>query len=1080
MMLGDPRTDGSYVSMAVDSLSWAKTSAAAGSLFTATTQVSVDAWIRFNGLPANTAAIAQAGVFAFGSQGTSVYFQFNGLPIVLSDPTQAQLLDDHWHYICATFDGSMVRLYIDGQFNTGQSCMGQVPISTNPVLIGQGVQGLVRRVRIYKTNLSAAAVLNNMYGTPASGTLAADFDFSVNPPVDRGPSAYPVSLQNNAIMLKVSPAVSMGTTGFVRPMGDKGINPGGAQVDPYTVQAWVYVTSAVNPVQAIFVNSDLMMDTGMALYLQYDATASAFRLVSQRGSSGQTLTSMGTIPAGVWANVATAFDGTTLSLYLNGVLDSTKACPPIPLYSQVGDLLIGAAIAQGIPSGATTLQGFIREVDVWSRALSATEIASFMANPPDVQSPGLQGAYVFTNSPARNQANGHPIGLAEGAVLSGQLGAAPPTSTEMVRAEAPLPEMGLDPEKMASIRAGIDFSALHKENERAFDEAMADDMAAFGDPKDKVRIKEAWAEARRKLVENPTALPFLTTHHIIDGERLLIVHRPGGSYVAYRAPANAIDDCTMWKVRLVFTLVAGAIDAFTGVGSTLGDKAIVFIGRVLTIPAIAAQMANGIKMTGAAVFTFLSLLYTQGLLRPLILLLIDVGFWTLIRVVANLLLIAAGIGTVRIVASLAATAVTFITVYLSKPASCDPLPTVTLASLAFDYDPTGASVEALTIRRNFGTDVNVPEWIPGKTVAADSPCAYAYSTVSGATPKIQVVVNIPAPTTHAVKIQATGGGILGSIDPITVNFGGVISATITLPLSHHTLASGGVQRQDVTWTWQYQVDGGSWITMATSNHRVYIILATPTQPWQQGANRGNQQLPWTDVLDYACVWTAGAKTSDQVMNLVTTQVNSNIKLVYDTTSGASFYTAESGNLSRFLCGLFVDYLKTGKGNGKIVNCTDCATIVTSFANILGCNASESIMTDSPNVHGFLCNQILAIGTTTWSIPFPTSPNPGVFSYHEVAWTGAGSSLSDPLYDACLQYDTGPNPWGTGPHTAGLPLKVPFTTNLAPIPSPYVPIPTPYTGTSYRERLAANTAAGIPRCIPFGQWPNTNSGRRPVL
>jgi hypothetical protein len=1073
MTLDDLRTDRSYVALALDALSSAQTSAAAGGRFTASTPVSVDAWIRFNGLPANTMAISQAGVFAFGSQGPAVYFQFNGLPIVLSDPTQAQIHDDTWHYVCATFDGGMVRLYIDGQFNTGQSCMGLIAANANPVVIGQGVQGLVRRVRIYNTALNAATVLANMYGTPTAGTLAADFDCRVNPPVDLGPSAYPISLQANAAMIKVSPAVSLGTVGFIRPMGEKNINPGGAHVDPYTVQTWVYASSAVNPVQALFVNSDITLDTGMALLLQYDSTVSAFRVVSQRGSNtaaNQTLTSLGTVAVGTWTNVATTFDGAALSLYINGVLDSTKACPPITVYSQFSDLLIGAAIAQGIPSGATTLQGYIREVDVWSVALSAADVATYMATPPDINVAGLSAAYTFTNSPARNLVNGHPIGLAEGAVLSGQLGPAPISQSRALE-DAPLPEMGLDPERMAAIRAGLNFADLHQRHRMDFDDAMASDIAAFDDAKDKALIESAWTEARRKLAEEPTALPFLVTEHKIDGERLIIVHRPSGSYVAYRAAAGDIDDCTMWKVRLVFTAVGGIIDAITGVGSTLGDKAIVMIGRVLTIPRVATQMASGAKMTAAGIFVMLSATYTMGLLRPLILVLIDVGFWTLVRVVANLLAVAAGFGTARIFASLAATVVTFIKVYLEKPASCDPLPVVSLTSIAFDYDPTRAAIQALTIRRNFGNDVPVPEWVPGKTAAKDAPCAYAIASLTG-TPTIRVVLGIPATTTHAVKIQATGGGILGAIDPIAVSFTGT-SATVTLSLSHHSLTGGGVQRADVTWTWQYQVDGGAWANMATTNHRVYVILTVPTQPWQQGALRSNQQLPWADVLDYACVWAKGATTVDGALSLVTPKVNSGINLIYDTVSGVSYYTASTAGTTYFLCGLFVDFLTTGKGNGRIVACSDCATIVTSFANILGANIFTSVMLNAANPStGFACNQILAIGTSAWAVPFGTG-----FSYHEVAWTGT-ATYPDVLYDACLQYDTGTTPWGTGPHTAGLPVKVPFST-LGAISGPFVPLQPPFTATSYRERLAANTSTGIPRCVPVGQGPHTNSGRRPV-
>jgi len=1070
-MLGDPRTDGSYISLSLDSLSWAQTSAAAANLFTGQVQFSVDAWVRFNSLPANTIVLGQADVFAFGSQGSSVYFQFAGQPVILSDATQSLLKDNTWHYICATFDGAMFRLYIDGQFNTGQSCMCQIAQSKNPVLIGQGIRGLIKRVRIYTCTLDEDTVLANMYNAPAAGTLFADFDFSVNKPVDRGPSAYPITLKNQAFMVKVSPAVSFGSNGFVRPLGDTGINPGGRQVDPYSVQAWIYISAKTNEIQAIFVNSDLMLDTGMAFYVRYDSAATGFRLVSQRGSSGasgQSLTSSGTIPVGTWTNVATTFDGNTLSVYLNGTFDKSMACTQIPLYNQFGDILIGAAIEKGNPSGATTFQGYIREVDIWSRALSAAEVSGFMGTPPDTDSAGLLGAYNFTNSPARNLANGHPLGLAEGAVLSGQLGPAPVSARKTKSDSLEPPEMGLDPKTMASIKAGLNFKDFYEKNRDAFDAAEAADIAAFNDPADKERIRHAWAKVRKKIASSSDPLPFHVTLHKMNGERLVIVHRQTGSYVAYRTSETSIDDCTLWRISLVFIIAAGILAAFTGVAARMTDKAVHYIIKILDIPKIKALLALGTMMTATSIFSVLGILYSEGMLKPLLLLILDVGFWSLIRIIARIFGIAAGFGTAQVIASLVVTAVTFISTYADKPSSCNPLPRVNLTSISFDYDPTGASVDALTIRRNYAADISVPEWIPGKTLPADAPCAYAMTLISGKTPTIQAVFNVSSKTTHTIRVQATSGGILGAIDPVTVNFASNTSVTVTLSLSHQTLATGGIQRSDVTWNWQYQVDGGAWTSMATTQHRVYVLLDTPNNPWKQVPNRTNQQLPWTDVLDYACTWAAGAKTVDDVLNKVTVKVNSGINLIYDTSSGDTWYTGLSGGVYCFLCGQFIDFLTTGKGNGRIVNCTDCATIATSFANILGTNAAEAIMS---SYSGFQCNQILAIGTTSWAVPFGFG-----FSYHEVLWTGAGSSLTDILYDACLQYDTGPNPWGTGPHTAGLPVKVPFTT-LGP--SPAIPIPTPFTAASYRERLAANTSVGIPRCIPQGPRPSTNSGRRPV-
>lgn len=1064
--------DDSYNSMTLDALSWAQTSAKAVGLFTALVQVSVDAWVRFSGLPAETIVLGQNDVFSFGSRAGSVYFQFAGLPVVLSDSTQSQLHDEQWHYICATFDGSTIRLYIDGYFNTGQSCTGQVAVSTNPVLIGKGVQGLVKRVRIYNVVLDSKAVLNNMFNTPATDTVVADFDFSVNPPIDRGPSSYPLSLQNNASMVRISPAVSLGNNGFVRPLGDTSINPGGEQVDPYSVQAWIYISSDVNPVQAVFVNSDLMLDTGMALYVRYDSTKSAFYLVSQRGSdsdTGQSLTSSATIPKNVWTNVATTFDGTILSLYINGKPDGSMNCKPIPLYNPVGDLLIGATIEEGEPLGTATLQGYISEVDVWSRTLSADEIADFMATPPDVLSTGLKGAYVFTNSPARNQVNGHPVALAEGAVIFGQVGSAPVSADRNYDDCVKTPDMGLDPDVMAKIRAELDFREYYENNRDAFDEAEARDVAAFDDSSDKEMIRKAWADVRDKLVNDPTSLPFLVTHHKIDGEHLLIVHRPAGSYVAYRTAEGNFDDCTMWKINLVFIVIAGALDALTGVGAKLTNKGIKYISKILDKPGINTLLSKGGKISASIIFSILALLCTKGMLKQLILLVIDVGFWTLIRVVANVLLMVAGVGSARVIASLVATAATFALTYTNRPKSCDPLPSVTLASIAFDYNLSGTTGDALTIRKNYGSNISLPEWVPGKALPEDAPCAYALDLIAGNTPTIEVVLNIPTPTTPTIVIRATGGGILGAIDPTSVTFGSATSVTQILSLSNQTLAAGGVQRADVTWNWQYQEDGGTWKDMATTQHRVYVILEKPCNPWKQTSNRTNQQLPWTEVLDYACTWAAGANNIDDILSKVTTKVNSGIGLVYDTSGGKSVYTGNNGGLNRFLCTRFIHFLNTGKGNGKTVNCTDCATIVTTFANILGADVMEAIMNPWPGTGGFSCNQILAIGTTKWKTPF----NNGRFSYHEVAWTDAGF-LTDFIYDACLQYDTGSNPWGTGSHTAGLPVNVEFS-KLPQIP----PLPVSINDARYRERLATNTNTGIPKCLPQGSKPNTNSGRRPV-
>jgi hypothetical protein len=127
---------------------------------------------------------------------------------------------------------------------------------------------------------------------------------------------------------------------------------------------------------------------------------------------------------------------------------------------------------------------------------------------------------------------------------------------------------------------------------------------------------------------------------------------------------------------------------------------------------------------------------------------------------------------------------------------------------------------------------------------------------------------------------------------------------------------------------------------------------------------------------------------------------------------------------------------------------------------------------------FDCNKIIPIGYTVSNYPV-SSGGVGHFNYHEVAWTAA-TGYGDEIFDACLELDSSNDPWnwtaGAG-HTAVHPTNFPFTTQ--PLPTP-LPIATPFAAQTYRERLATNTANGITKCMPYGQWPNTQSGRRYVI
>jgi hypothetical protein len=389
---------------------------------------------------------------------------------------------------------------------------------------------------------------------------------------------------------------------------------------------------------------------------------------------------------------------------------------------------------------------------------------------------------------------------------------------------------------------------------------------------------------------------------------------------------------------------------------------------------------------------------------------------------------------------------------------------IAVESISFNHDSTSATNDALNIRRNATGWVTVPEWRQGVCFnPEDSPAAYASQSVRGNTVTIQALFSCTDPNVTSVEVRtldnvvsppgATGclgwltrliqavvriltGNILGEVAPTQITFVGGQSGPVTLTLSGTLLDSAPVGIHTTEWRWQYRFGAAPWTDIAITQHRVYMVLGEPTEPWQQAPyNPGNLQLPWTDALDIACRWSALATTSDAVMAGVTRAVYAlgPGTITYDCPGGGSTHYSNP----QFDCSAFLDRLHGGFGLGQYVNCTDCATIVAAFSNVLGADLWESRMG-----WGFALNELLAIGSSTWQ----TACDWGSFRYHEVAWAGACTE-NDNVWDACLQVDGDADP-ATAPHTALLPTGMRFG-NPGDL--------------TYRDRLAA--PAGRATCAP---------------
>ena len=386
-----------------------------------------------------------------------------------------------------------------------------------------------------------------------------------------------------------------------------------------------------------------------------------------------------------------------------------------------------------------------------------------------------------------------------------------------------------------------------------------------------------------------------------------------------------------------------------------------------------------------------------------------------------------------------------------------------LVAISFNHDSASLSGDAMNIRKNFTQTVAIPEWTAGETLPTDSLAVYAIKETQGRTITIKAKFTVSSNSVTKAQVRARGGGVLGQLDPQTITLANGVSVPefVSFELRDHLIGADGINVEDITWEWEFRCCGGSkWEPLATTRHRIYIVLEEPNLPWKQPAS--DTQNPWAEAMDYACVWAAGKQNRDDAASAITQAINATLGLVYDNAVGASHYT--SGGLAFLELTQFLSYLKNGTGLGNIVNCTDCATITTTFSNLVGCDLHASKMGSFFDLTPFR-----GIGAAGFGCPgFGCG-----FSFHEVAWKGAHGN-ADPLFDACLRVDGDSNPWAA-PYTEQFPVNIIFSTN----PGAPLPLAVPFNAQSYKERLCTNDAGGIGSCNPIGPWPSSSNGRRPV-
>ena len=325
---------------------------------------------------------------------------------------------------------------------------------------------------------------------------------------------------------------------------------------------------------------------------------------------------------------------------------------------------------------------------------------------------------------------------------------------------------------------------------------------------------------------------------------------------------------------------------------------------------------------------------------------------------------------------------------------------IQLDQITFDFDPERSAKEPLSFIRDATKSTET-----GTSFKSED-FVVTYARSDRAVPEIKIKLSCSDMNLSRAEIRGVPekGNVLGDIPAMWVNFErGGRANEMTLSFPNSTLGKG-VQRNTIGWEWQYRRnENEEWMPFSTTRHRVYCIFANPTAPWVKGVFSEK-------VCEVACNWAQGAQSEIPAATKITEAVFN-----LGEQGKVSYYHAATYAKELFDYESFLEFLDNGIGTSQTLNCDDCATIVSTFGNILGCDLHQSEM------RGFFdTNFVRRIGDRGFV-------RTG-FDRHAVAWKDA-CEANDPLYDACLQIDVDGEP-NLADHEARQPANIRFGSGSA--------------------------------------------------
>ena len=314
-------------------------------------------------------------------------FLFSGTTQIISDN---QFVDGIWYHVVGIFDGTTLKMYVNGELQGDTATSSSVPTPTNDLMIGAQWDtdaqyewdGEISQCSLFDYALSETQIKylynNNDTVNPTVANPQNPMAIPGNSPIayyDLGGSSTGDAAAASPNTLTVPNSSVPSATVFDFSGGTDNISvPQTSTLEPSNVTVSVWFKGGTQPSYTYLVSK--LANSGSKGYALYTgASSDKLRFFIYNGSSWVLTPYAGVVMDNNWHHAAATFDGTNLKLYVDGSPYASNTSTSGITYDG-GPLVIGAQK----DNGTLDFDGELSNVQIWNTNLSSAQITTLYNN----------------------------------------------------------------------------------------------------------------------------------------------------------------------------------------------------------------------------------------------------------------------------------------------------------------------------------------------------------------------------------------------------------------------------------------------------------------------------------------------------------------------------------------------------------------------------------------------------------------------------------------------------------------------------------------------------------------------------